>query len=115
WHAWEVHRWGTPFVQTYLGREVVDRMTGQLWPTQKIDSYLHELLRDDWPWLAFVLVGSLLLGARAWRGDRRAAFCVAWAAGYYAVLHASAFRRGQYLMHFYPPASLLAAVARPPL
>ena len=111
WHVHSVARWGPPFLETYLGHEVIDRAAGRLWPDQKIDSYPVELLRDDWPWIAFTVLGVLISARRALRGDRHALFIAIWAVGYYVALHASVFRRGRYLMHFFPPASVLAALA----
>jgi 4-amino-4-deoxy-L-arabinose transferase-like glycosyltransferase len=111
WHVYQVAHWGTPFLSNYLGREIVERMAGRLWPDQRMDSYAMELIRDDWPWIAFTLVGAAVALARGRRGDRDALFALAWAAGYFLLLHLSTFQRGQYLMHLYPPAAILAALA----
>lgn len=109
WHVHEMLRWGPDFVRTYLGQEILERAAGRLWPDQKIDRYSVELLRDDWPWLIPTLIGLVPAVRGARRGQRAALFVLVWAIGYLAALHLSAFRRGQYLMHFYPPAAILAA------
>lgn len=108
WHVVERARWGRDFVRAYLGREVVQRMAGHL-PDQVRHVYLLELVRDDWPWIAFTIVG-LVAALRRARDDRRLLFLVAWPLGYLALLHLSAFRAGKYLVHLYPAASLLAAI-----
>jgi 4-amino-4-deoxy-L-arabinose transferase-like glycosyltransferase len=110
WHLYAIVHWGPEYLHTYLGREIVERMQGRLWPGEANDSYFIELLRDDWPWLLFTAAGVVTVIRRARRGDRNAPFVLAWALGYLAALHLSAFHRGQYLMHFYPPAALLAAL-----
>ncbi|HZP41087.1 MAG TPA: glycosyltransferase family 39 protein [Candidatus Binatia bacterium] len=109
WHLWEVHRWGAPFVDVYLRRQVIGRMAGELWhgPAQ---SYFAVLLKDDWLWVAFLALGVVSAAARAWRGDRRVLFVLCWAAGYLALLYASQGRRARYLLQFYPPAAVLTAL-----
>jgi hypothetical protein len=109
-HLHAIHQWGLEFVRTYVGQEIVERAAGRLWPDQKVDRYAVELVRDDWPWLILTLIGTVQAVALSRRGTRPALFVLVWAMGYLAVLHLSAFRRGQYLMHFYPPASVLAAL-----
>jgi 4-amino-4-deoxy-L-arabinose transferase-like glycosyltransferase len=111
WHVYQLARFGPAFLDVYLFEQTVDRLTGRLGGHQDARSYAHHLLRDDWPWLPFTLAGTALAGAAAWRGDRRARFLLAWAAGYLALVSLSEGRRARYLMQLYPPASILAALA----
>jgi 4-amino-4-deoxy-L-arabinose transferase-like glycosyltransferase len=111
WHVYQVARWGQAFLDVYLVEQTADRLTGRLGGYQDTRSYAVHLLRDDWPWLPLTLAGAVLAAAAAWRGDRRAAFLLAWTIGYLVLVSLSAMRRGRYLMQLYPPASILAALA----
>jgi 4-amino-4-deoxy-L-arabinose transferase-like glycosyltransferase len=111
WHAYEVARWGRPFLDVYLFEQTIDRFTGRLGGYRPTASYLGSLLRDDWPWLPFTAAGVVLAALAARRGDRRAAFLLAWVAGYLVLVSLSAGQRMRYLTQLYPPASILAALA----
>lgn len=111
WHIYEAWHWGLPFLDTYLGQEVWDRITGELWSGAAPSSYFADLLTDAWPWLAFMALGSGEALRRARRGDRAALFVLCWALGYLLLLHTSQGRRARYLLQFYPPAGILAALA----
>lgn len=109
WHLYEVARWGPVFFDTYLTEQVVDRLTGRLWPYGTPASYLAILVKDDWPWIAFLALGSVVAFGRARQGDRGAAAMLVWAAGYLVLLYLSQGRRARYLHQFYPPAAVLTA------
>lgn len=111
WHVYQVARHGTAFLDVYLFEQTVDRLTGRLGGYQDTRSYLGDLLRNDWPWLPFSVVGVVLAARAARRGERRAAFLLAWAFGYVALVSLSAGQRGRYLVQLFPPASILAALA----
>jgi len=111
WHIYELARWGRPFLDVYLFEQTVDRFAGRLGGYQETTSYGGHLLRDDWPWLPFTIAGLGLAALDARRGERRAAFLLAWALGYLALVSLSAGQRGRYLVPLYPPASILAALA----
>ena len=49
WHAYQVARWGTAFLDVYLFEQMVDRATGRLGGWDQSRSYFSSLLRDDWP------------------------------------------------------------------
>ena len=108
WHVHAILRSGPDFVRTYLGQEVVARMTGHIAYAER-HVYLRELLRDDWPWIAFTAIG-IAVGLRRAREDGNVLFLIAWPVGYFLLLHLSAFRAGKYLVHLYAPAALLAAM-----
>jgi 4-amino-4-deoxy-L-arabinose transferase-like glycosyltransferase len=111
WHVYQVARWGSAFLDVYLFEQVVDRATGGLGGYQQSRSYFASLLRDDWPWLPFTLGGLVMAALAARRGDRRAAFLLAWAFGYLGLVSLSAGQRARYLVQLYPPASIMAALA----
>jgi 4-amino-4-deoxy-L-arabinose transferase-like glycosyltransferase len=109
WHVYQVAHWGTGFLDVYISEQVVDRVTGKLWPGPPA-SYLGALVRDDWPWLAFLALGIVTAAGRARRGDRNALYVLAWAAGFLLLLYASEGRRARYLHQFYPAAAVLSAM-----
>ena len=111
WHVYQVVRWGPAFLDVYLFEQTVDRLTGQLGGYDDTTSYLVHLVRDDWPWLPFTVAGVVLAAHAVRRGERRAAFLLAWALGYLMLVSLSAGQRGRYLTQLYPPASILAALA----
>jgi len=111
WHVYQAVHSGRAFLDVYLFEQNVDRFTGRLGGYQDTRSYSSYLLRDDWPWLPFSLAGVVLAIGAARRGDRHAAFLVAWTLGYFALVSLSAGQRGRYLIQIYPPASILAALA----
>jgi 4-amino-4-deoxy-L-arabinose transferase-like glycosyltransferase len=110
WHVYEVRHWGPGFLDTYLNEQVVDRLTGRLWPYGPSSSYFAVLVKDDWPWLAFLALGTVEGVRRAWRGDRGVAAVLLWAFGYLALLYLSQGRRARYLHQFYPQAAILTAI-----
>jgi 4-amino-4-deoxy-L-arabinose transferase-like glycosyltransferase len=109
WHVYETLYWGPSFLGTYFTEQVLDRLTGKLWPYSAPASYLGIMVRDDWPWIAFVAMGVGIAIQRAWRGDRGAAAVLLWAAGYLVLLYVSQGRRPRYLHQLYPIAAILAA------
>ncbi len=109
WHVYELVHWGSPFLDVYLREQVVDRVTGKLWPGEPA-SYLGALLNDDWPWLAFLALGIVTAVGRAARGERNILYVLAWATGFLVLLYASEGRRPRYLHQFYPPAAILSAI-----
>jgi 4-amino-4-deoxy-L-arabinose transferase-like glycosyltransferase len=111
WHVYQVVRSGPAFLDIYLFEQNVDRFTGRLGGYQDTRPYWSHLLRDDWPWLPFRLAGVVLAVGAARRGERRAAFLLAWMLAYMALVSLSAGQRGRYLIPLYPPASILAALA----
>ena len=114
WHLYELAHWGPDFFHTYLGQEVVDRMTGELWGgtlPATFAAYGVDLVKDAWPWLVFMAGGLLYAIARARQGDRNALFVVCWALGYMLLLYVSQGRRARYLLQVYPPLAMLAALA----
>lgn len=111
WHVHQVVRWGPPFLDVYLFEQTIDRLSGHLGGYRDTRSYLEILVRDDWPWLPFSVAGLGLAALAARRGERRAAFLVAWVLGYLALVSLSAGHRSRYLIPLYPPASILAALA----
>jgi 4-amino-4-deoxy-L-arabinose transferase-like glycosyltransferase len=111
WHAYELARWGRPFLDVYLFEQTVDRLTGRLGGHEQTASYFGSLLRDDWPWLPFTAAGAVIAILAARGGERRAAFLLAWTAGYFVLVSLSAGQRARYLTQLYPPASILAALA----
>jgi len=106
-----VARWGTAFLDVYLFEQMVDRATGRLGGWDQSRSYFSSLLRDDWPWLPLSVAGLAMAAVGARRGDRRAAFLLAWAFGYLGLVSLSAGQRARYLVQLYPPASIMAALA----
>jgi 4-amino-4-deoxy-L-arabinose transferase-like glycosyltransferase len=115
WHLYEVAHWGPDFLQTYLRQEIYERMTGELWEGGRLPdsyaSYLVDLVKDAWPWLAFMVAGVAYAAKRARQGDRSALFVLCWASGYLALLWVSQGRRARYLVQAYPPLAILAAIA----
>ena len=111
WHLYELARWGPAFFDVYLHEQIVDRLSGRLWPWDPPESYLIDLVTDDWCWLPFIALGTVLAVRRARRGDRAALFALGWAGAILVLLYASRGRSPRYLLQFYPPAALLAAVA----
>lgn len=109
WHVWEVATWGPRFLDVYLWQEIGDRMSGALELDLKPISYPVELLRDDWPWVVFIVVGAFDAVARARRGERRALVPLAWSAAYLALIHVSSVRRAQYLLPLFPLLAIVAA------
>jgi 4-amino-4-deoxy-L-arabinose transferase-like glycosyltransferase len=109
WHVYEVVHWGEPFLNTYFHTQVVDRLAGRLWrgPTA---SYLSVLVKDDWPWVAFLAVGVVAAVRAARARDRNLLYVLCWAGGYLALLYLSQGRRARYLHQFYPPAAILTAL-----
>jgi 4-amino-4-deoxy-L-arabinose transferase-like glycosyltransferase len=109
WHVYQVAHWGEPFLDVYLQRQVVDRMAGRLWHGPAV-SYLAILMKDDWPWVAFLAIGTVVAFGAARRGDRGLLYLLCWAGGFLLLLYASQGRRARYLHQFYPPAAILSAV-----
>lgn len=110
WHAWEVATWGPAFLDVYLGQEIADRMSGALDLGILPVSYPVALLRDAWPWVAFMAIGAADAVARARRGERTALVPLAWTVAYFALIHVSSIRRAQYLLPLYPLAAILAGL-----
>lgn len=110
WHVEQVRAFGPEFLRVYLGQEVVDRIAGRLELGTKPVSYPLTFLRDAAPWVPCTLVGLVVAFRRLRTGDRDAAFVLAWALGYLALLTLSAGRRHQYLLQLYPATAMLAGL-----
>jgi hypothetical protein len=110
WHVHQLVTWGPAFLRVYVGQEVIDRATGRLRLDVHQVSYVWELVRGDWPWIAFVLIGLVVAFRRARSGDRPAQFLLAWTLGYFALLHLVGVRRHQYLLPLFPPLAVVSAL-----
>lgn len=110
WHVYQVAHAGWPFLDAYFREQVVDRMMGRIWGYAGPQSYPLILLADDWPWIAFALLGAVVAARAARQGDRSAGFVLAWAGGFLLLLSASLGRRARYLHQLYPPLAILSAM-----
>ncbi len=110
WHVHQLVTWGPAFLRVYLGEEVMDRMTGELELDVGPISYPAALVRENWPWIVFVLVGLWVAVGCARRGDRSAQFILAWTVGFFVLINLSRIGRVQYLLQLYPPLAIVTAL-----
>lgn len=118
WHVSMVMQHGSPFVDRYLGREVIGRGTGEAAVAEPWWWYLAHIATTFWPWLALVGLGVWQWAEDLWRGqslrrhrDRRFLWlCVLWCVVWLVLLSLFADKRDRYMMHVLPMLCLLAAV-----
>jgi 4-amino-4-deoxy-L-arabinose transferase-like glycosyltransferase len=115
WHLSMYALYGDPFIDEYLGHEVVQRAMGEMMPGHDEPEppwfYGWLLLTRYWPWL-IPLAGGLVLMARRralGRDGRLNSLGLIWAAGWLIALSAFPDRRDRYDVPIFAGTSLLVA------
>ena len=121
WHIYEIVRFGSAFVQTYVGFNVVERTTHDLLSLGETNfDYVWYLANFGMPWMQ-ALVAATLGMAVFWRQihsqlRNAAAACLTVVASVIIVCFATATKSSTYLLPLYPFAAVaIALIAFPVL
>lgn len=112
WHAYMYAEFGQVFIDHYLGGEVLDRLQGEVNPLGW-DYYPILWLSTYWPWLPFLLLGSVRLGQafkRLTASERDLVwFVLIWLSVWLLVLILLPDKRPRYALVMYPAAAIVSA------
>jgi 4-amino-4-deoxy-L-arabinose transferase-like glycosyltransferase len=116
WHLSMYATYGQPFVDEYLGHEVVERAKGNVLPGHSapvpVWFYLELLAARYWPWIVPAAATLVLMAKRRMPGrdPRLAVLAIMWSAGWLIALSAFPDRRDRYDVPIFVGTSILAAM-----